>query len=143
MRSKPAVIIKVEGQTSVLNVETVIQPAASAPARPPMDRVSPATHQRPGAAATIYALIALGYTMVYGVLRFINFAHGDVFMLGAFIARTAWHALGEGSLRQLAILGRPLRSLSDRDDRCCGVLGMTIERLAYRPLRAAAAARPC
>lgn len=79
----------------------------------------------------IYALIALGYTMVYGVLRFINFAHSDVFMVGAFIgyymgklvpAGTIW-----GGLLALAVamLG-------------CALLGMTIERLAYRRLRSAA-----
>ncbi|MSU68838.1 MAG: branched-chain amino acid ABC transporter permease, partial [Opitutaceae bacterium] len=79
----------------------------------------------------IYALIALGYTMVYGVLRFINFAHSDVFMVGAFIG----HYLGKlvpentvwGGLVVLlaAMLG-------------CALLGMIIERLAYRPLRGAA-----
>ena len=79
----------------------------------------------------IYALIALGYTMVYGVLRFINFAHSDVFMVGAFIGyylgklvpeNTVWGGL---LVLLVAMLG-------------CAVLGMTIERLAYRPLRGAA-----
>lgn len=76
----------------------------------------------------IYALIALGYTMVYGVLRFINFAHSDVFMVGAFIgyymgkivpAGTIWGGL---VVLLVAMLG-------------CALLGMTIERLAYRRLR--------
>lgn len=76
----------------------------------------------------IYALIALGYTMVYGVLRFINFAHSEVFMLGAFsgfyLARLFHHqSLATG----LAIL---LCSMA-----LCAVLGIVIERLAYRPLR--------
>jgi branched-chain amino acid transport system permease protein len=79
----------------------------------------------------IYALIALGYTMVYGVLRFINFAHSDVFMVGAFIGyyigklvpeNTVWGGL---VVLVVAMLG-------------CAVLGMVIERLAYRPLRGAA-----
>jgi len=78
----------------------------------------------------IYALIALGYTMVYGVLRFINFAHADVFMLGAFLgyyaaplvpAHTVWGGL---AVLAAAMLG-------------CALVGMLIERLAYRPLRSA------
>jgi len=79
----------------------------------------------------IYALIALGYTMVYGVLRFINFAHSDVFMVGAFIGyylgklvpeNTIWGGL---VVLLVAMIG-------------CALLGMLIERLAYRPLRGAA-----
>jgi len=76
----------------------------------------------------IYALIALGYTMVYGVLRFINFAHSDVFMVGAFagyyLARYLPTATFLGGL--LALLGAMA---------ICALLGMTIEKLAYRPLR--------
>lgn len=78
----------------------------------------------------IYALIALGYTMVYGVLRFINFAHCDVFMIGAFIGYFAGQhvppaTIGGGVLILLiAMIG-------------CALLGMLIERLAYRPLRSA------
>jgi branched-chain amino acid transport system permease protein len=77
----------------------------------------------------VLALIALGYTMVYGVLRFINFAHSDVFMVGAFggyyLARvipgagTIWGGL-------LVLAGAML---------LCAILGIVIERLAYRPLR--------
>jgi branched-chain amino acid transport system permease protein len=79
----------------------------------------------------IYALIALGYTMVYGVLRFINFAHSDVFMVGAFIGYYLGRLIPEGTIwggvlvLTVAMLG-------------CAALGMTIERLAYRPLRRAA-----
>lgn len=78
----------------------------------------------------IYALIALGYTMVYGVLRFINFAHSDVFMLGAF---AGWYGaekfrLPEGSiLKGLAVLAFAMA--------VCSVLGVVIEKLAYKPLR--------
>jgi len=76
----------------------------------------------------IYALIALGYTMVYGVLRFINFAHSDVFMVGAFIGYYAGRHLPENTLGGgLIVLVSAMLG--------CAVLGMTIERLAYRRLR--------
>ena len=76
----------------------------------------------------IYALIALGYTMVYGVLRFINFAHSDVFMIGAYAGYHLAPKLGAGSLAGgLAVLFAAMA--------VCAVLGMVIEKLAYRPLR--------
>jgi branched-chain amino acid transport system permease protein len=85
----------------------------------------------------IYALIALGYTMVYGVLKLINFAHGDVYMVGAmtgyFFARFAGFA-GEPSLVGLALT--ILVSMA-----VCGALGALIERVAYRPLRLRGAGR--
>lgn len=77
---------------------------------------------------SIYALIALGYTMVYGVLRFINFAHSDVFMVGAF----AGYYIGQKLPRETflggftALFGAML---------ICAILGIVIEKLAYRPLR--------
>lgn len=81
----------------------------------------------------IYALIALGYTMVYGVLRFINFAHGDVYMIGAFagfyLAPLVMRHFS-GSMAWLGALGVLLFSML-----VCAVLGIVIERLAYRPLR--------
>ncbi|KXU34506.1 ABC transporter permease [Cephaloticoccus primus] len=78
----------------------------------------------------IYALIALGYTMVYGVLRFINFAHADVFMSGAFIGYYAAQRLPPGTVwGGLAVLGAAMLG--------CALIGMLIERLAYRPLRGA------
>lgn len=78
----------------------------------------------------IYALIALGYTMVYGVLRFINFAHSDVFMVGAFIGYYLGKLVPEGTLwGGLAVLAGAMVG--------CALLGMTIERLVYRPLRGA------
>ncbi len=78
----------------------------------------------------IYALIALGYTMVYGVLRFINFAHSDVFMVGAFIGYYMGKLLPAGTLwGGLVVLATAMVG--------CAILGMTIERLAYRPLRSA------
>jgi len=72
----------------------------------------------------VYALIAVGYTMIYGILKLINFAHGDVFMVGAFLAYfgfTAWH------------LPWPVAILVAMA--VCSLLGVGIERLAYRPLR--------
>ena len=76
----------------------------------------------------IYALIALGYTMVYGVLRFINFAHSDVFMLGAFAGYYLGRPLTGNSIGSglLVLLGAMA---------ICAVIGMVIEKLAYRPLR--------
>jgi len=72
----------------------------------------------------VYALIALGYTMVYGIVRLINFAHGDVFMIGTylgFFALASWHLPLPAAII-IAMLG-------------CAVLGITIEKLAYKPLR--------
>jgi branched-chain amino acid transport system permease protein len=76
----------------------------------------------------IYALIALGYTMVYGVLRFINFAHSDVFMVGAFIGYFVGEHLPHGTI------GGGLLTLAAAMAGCA-VLGIVIERLVYRPLR--------
>ena len=80
---------------------------------------------------TIYALIALGYTMVYGVLKLINFAHGDVYMVGAFSGFYLANAMDVGAHPSLAkalvvFVGSMI---------ICGVLGVAIERFAYRPLR--------
>jgi len=80
----------------------------------------------------IYALIALGYTMVYGVLRFINFAHADVLMLGAFSAFYLAPAV-EKMLGGTSAVGVILVFVAAAA--ICAVIGMTIERLAYRPLR--------
>ena len=81
----------------------------------------------------IYALIALGYTMVYGVLRFINFAHGDVFMLGAFaglfIAPQVLAATGLGPSLTTALIVLLLAMAVTT------VIGISIERVCYRPLR--------
>lgn len=83
---------------------------------------------------SLYALIALGYTMVYGVLQFINFAHGDVFMLGAWFSfwiatRLGW--AGENTHPSLFRAGVVLATAM----LLCGLLGYLIERLAYRPLK--------
>ncbi len=81
---------------------------------------------------SIYALIALGYTMVYGVLRLINFAHGDVYMLGAYTGYYLSRKL-QGSEPSLvsALIVMAGSMLT------CAVIGMLIERLAYRPVRKA------
>ena len=75
---------------------------------------------------SIYAIIALGYTMVYGIAKMLNFAHGDVIMVGAFVCFFA-----TGSFGLPPLLGVLLAVL------VCTALGMTIERLAYKPLRSA------
>ena len=82
----------------------------------------------------IYALIALGYTMVYGVLKLINFAHGDVFMLGGmlgFYASAKW----SNEAKDPTFLGAILVALVVMA--LCGLIGFAIERVAYRPLRGA------
>jgi len=73
---------------------------------------------------SIYALIALGYTMVYGIIKLINFAHGDVYMVGAYVGYFAITKLGMGFIPAL------ITSML-----FCAVLGVVIERLAYKPLR--------
>lgn len=84
---------------------------------------------------SVYALIALGYTMVYGILTMINFAHGDIFMVGAYLAMWATIFLLGISLPlpvPLVFLGSLLFTMT-----LTATLGVTIERLAYRPLRQA------
>src|SRR5438876_5333200 len=87
------------------------------------------------AVGAIYALIALGYTMVYGILKLINFAHGDVFMLGSFVGFYAggWagrHFHHGGALGWAAAGGIMLLAMV-----VCGAVGYLNERIAYRPLR--------
>jgi branched-chain amino acid transport system permease protein len=87
------------------------------------------------ASGSIYALIALGYTMVYGILKLINFAHGDVFMLGSFVGYYAGRAVtarmgGREANSPLAAAGIMLLAMV-----VCGLFGYLNERIAYRPLR--------
>ena len=84
------------------------------------------------ALGSIYALIALGYTMVYGVLRFINFAHSDVLMLGAFAAYYAAPRV-EKIFGPQSVVGALMVVVISAA--VCAAIGVTIERLAYRPLR--------
>lgn len=85
------------------------------------------------AQGSVYALVALGYTMVYGVLQFINFAHSDIFMLGAFagfyLAKWLSPAISNPALLLVSVI---LGSMA-----FCVAVGLTIERIAYRPLRSA------
>ncbi len=88
------------------------------------------------AVGSLYALIALGYTMVYGILQFINFAHSDIFMTGAWIAFVV--ATTAGWATSLAGEAPPLWTAAAALLACmafCGLLGFVVERLAYRPLR--------
>jgi branched-chain amino acid transport system permease protein len=82
---------------------------------------------------SIYALVALGYTMVYGILGLINFAHGDIVMVGALVALAVAQALATSLLPlPLVLLFATAAALL-----VCVTLGVTIERVAYRPLRRA------
>ena len=87
------------------------------------------------AVGALYALIALGYTLVYGILRFINFAHSDVVAWGGWIAFTIASAAGWLASGQAPAFALPLVLLGTMA--ICAALGITIERLAYRPLRKA------
>ncbi len=75
---------------------------------------------------SIYAIIALGYTMVYGIARMLNFAHGDVIMIGSYVIFTFVTTLGLPAIVAIAVAVM-----------FCMVLGIVIERVAYKPLRAA------
>jgi len=84
---------------------------------------------------SIYALVALGYTMVYGVLKLINFAHGEVFMLGAYASLfTSW-ALGYKDGRMPVSTPLNLVIMLVVSMVVCGIIGVLIELLAYRPMR--------
>ena len=84
----------------------------------------------------VYALIALGYTMVYGIIELINFAHGDVFMVGSFVTYWLLSSLGfrgtisDPPLLLVVLVGTFLAAML-----ILGVVGVVIERFAYRPLR--------
>ncbi len=85
----------------------------------------------------IYALIALGYTMVYGVIQLINFAHGDVFMVGAYLGLLVLSLCGVTGVLHGAALAGMLALVLVVAMLGCGALGVGIERAAYRPLRRA------
>jgi branched-chain amino acid transport system permease protein len=84
---------------------------------------------------SIYGLIAIGYTMVYGIIGMINFAHGDIFMVGAFIALMMILALGLTASAGLAFMLLALFIVLVVAMAFTSVWGWTVERLAYRPLR--------
>ena len=83
---------------------------------------------------SVYALIALGYTLVYGVLKLLNFAHGDVFMVGSFIGFGVLQLLG-GSTDPVVPVWLLLILVTLAVMAGCAALGVVIERFAYRPLR--------
>ena len=83
---------------------------------------------------SIYALIALGYTMIYGILRFINFAHGDVFMIGAFSGYYLGILFAFAIVSGIASIGMALLIMLGAMI-VTGALGFTIEKLVYKPLR--------
>jgi branched-chain amino acid transport system permease protein len=78
----------------------------------------------------MYGLIAIGYTMVYGIVQLINFAHGEIFMIGGFGALTAWLWLPDGTSLMVALPLMVLMAMT-----CSVLVGIGAERLAYRPLR--------
>jgi branched-chain amino acid transport system permease protein len=89
----------------------------------------------------IYALIALGYTMVYGILRLINFAHGDIFMTGAFTAYFVAAPLAKsGFLDEYLIVGMVLISLVAMT--VCSCIALIVERICYRPFRSVRSLAP-
>lgn len=73
---------------------------------------------------SIYALVALGYTMIYGIIKLINFAHGDIYMLGAYFGFIATTMFG------FSFIPAILFSMA-----CAALAGIIIERVAYRPMR--------
>ena len=81
----------------------------------------------------IYGLIAIGYTMVYGIIGMINFAHGEIFMIGSFVALISFLILGPsgGAMVPIALLVVLLVAMS-----LTAVYGWALERIAYRPLAA-------
>ena len=76
---------------------------------------------------SVYAIIALGYTMVYGIAKMLNFAHGDVIMIGSYVSFVTFAQMGFNPIASVAI-----------SVIVCTLLGMAIERVAYKPLRKAA-----
>jgi branched-chain amino acid transport system permease protein len=83
----------------------------------------------------IWALVALGYTMVYGIVELINFAHGEVFMIGSFVAFAIWGTLGLGLATAAPLLAAGLFLAMLVAAAASGTLAVMIERAGYRPLR--------
>lgn len=83
---------------------------------------------------SVYALIALGYTMVYGILGLINFAHGEIYMLGAYLAVISFAVLTTSGITAYS-LPLSIFIVFAIAGLFCGAYGLTVERTAYRPLR--------
>ena len=79
----------------------------------------------------VYAVVALGYTMVYGIIQLINFAHGEVVMIGCMVAFSVIVALAPTGMPPLAIVGAGIAAAVP----VCMIVGYAVERVAYRPLR--------
>jgi branched-chain amino acid transport system permease protein len=79
----------------------------------------------------VYAVVALGYTMVYGIIQLINFAHGEVVMIGCMVAFSVMVALAGSGLPPMAIVGAGVAAAVP----VCMAVGYVVERIAYRPLR--------
>jgi branched-chain amino acid transport system substrate-binding protein len=145
---KPAVVVRVTAEGEVFEAE--IAPDATAESASADSQPEAPLAPRTGGLATffqqlvnglsvgsVYALIALGYTMVYGVLRMINFAHSEVFMVGGFAGYYAAQWLGFSATEPGAFgVARALLVLVVAMA-ICAALSLAIERFAYRPLRTA------
>ncbi len=137
--NKPVVVVQIKGKAFHYFAELTSQSTGPAKRTIAAEEETDTTPlaSRLGAAlvtglaqGSMIALVALGYTMVYGVLRLINFAHSEVFMMGAYAGLFALGALGGGLHPALAgVLGTVLAMGA------ASLLGITIERVAYRPLR--------
>jgi branched-chain amino acid transport system permease protein len=84
---------------------------------------------------TIWALIALGYTLVYGIVELINFAHGEVFMIGSFVSVSLWQTFGVTANTSLPLIILSIIVFLVLAMLASGTLNVMIERVAYRPLR--------
>ena len=89
------------------------------------------------AVGALVALVALGYTMVYGIIGLINFAHGDVFMLGALLAWTMLEWFGLSSTSSVGAIAAGLGAILLATPLFCAALNLAIDRLVYKPLRTA------
>jgi ABC-type branched-subunit amino acid transport system substrate-binding protein/branched-subunit amino acid ABC-type transport system permease component len=138
--NKPVCIVQIKNKTFHFFAELTSHSTGSptsAPSAPSVDHDTTPFVQKLGAAlvtglaqGAMIALVALGYTMVYGVLRLINFAHSEIFMMGAYAGLFGITALGADMHPILAATGGTLFAMA-----AAALLGMTIERVAYRPLR--------
>src|SRR5438309_8927486 len=84
---------------------------------------------------SVYAIVALGYTMVYGIIQLINFAHGEVVMIGAMVAFTVINAITAAHTGMPPLVVVAIGTLAAIP--VCMLVGYTLERVAYRPLRRA------
>jgi branched-chain amino acid transport system substrate-binding protein len=147
---KPAVVVRVTESGEKFEAEIAPEPIADDAGEVSAGSAAEHTKARGGGVATffqqlvnglsvgsIYALIALGYTMVYGVLKLINFAHSEVFMVGSFVGLFTAQALGFDTAHPENFGLGPALLVLLVAMAASALLGLTIERFAYRPLRGA------